>query len=422
MSDEITRKAAFASAVRAALTGQIDERIGLAWKVYGKQIAEPAPAPVVGDLRERLAEAIYNSEWTSGPPEAPWSSIEGIDRNEYLAQADGALSVIGPELAAKDAEIEHVGENFARAAGTASRMINERDEARAGRKRSRGATRQAMRERDAALADVATWSQAAQAAGDVCRQVEAERDALITTANRLLDEREQAEDKVSLEDLVMPADPFEAAKRAYYAWSRSSAVGTDIEIEPWENHCRIYPALGEAWVAVAVAVLEGVPLPAPTEPKPSRRTLTVSWAPEAIQRAIDHAKEILDTTEPNSRIAWPSLSWMDLACLLDAARAIHEEPAVTNLKAAPKPAVPVQAEPRTWNVGEPDPGDAKKVRAHNGVVFSSCGLGDKPWFATYESGGDGRWYSWWDLVNPNTGPTPLTEVVEQAPAGQESAR
>ena len=71
-----------------------------------------------------------------------------------------------------------------------------------------------------------------------------------------------------------------------------------------------------------------------------------------------------------------------------------------------------QAQPRVWQVGAPQPADVKRVLAHNGVVFSNCGLTDKPWFATYESGGDGRWYSWWDLVNPNTGPTPLTEVVE----------
>lgn len=81
------------------------------------------------------------------------------------------------------------------------------------------------------------------------------------------------------------------------------------------------------------------------------------------------------------------------------------------------PAAPGQAQPRVWKRGDPEP-NAKRVRGNNGVVFSSCGLGGKPWFATYESGGDGRWYSWGDLVSPTTGPTPLTEVVE-APAGQD---
>lgn len=85
------------------------------------------------------------------------------------------------------------------------------------------------------------------------------------------------------------------------------------------------------------------------------------------------------------------------------------------------PAVPVQAEPRqarVWNEGDPEPEDFPRVRGGtNGVVFASCGLGYKPWFATYESGGDGRWYAWRELVGSD-GPLPLTEVVEQAPAAR----
>lgn len=53
-----THKDAFRVAVRAALTGQIDERIGLAWTVYGEQIAAvPTPA-VSAELRGQVIAAL----------------------------------------------------------------------------------------------------------------------------------------------------------------------------------------------------------------------------------------------------------------------------------------------------------------------------------------------------------------------------
>src|SRR5687768_16978811 len=65
-----------------------------------------ASGEVVGSLRERLAQAIYDAEWGARRErEQPWSAIQGVDRDEYLAQADAALAAVTPELERRDAEI-----------------------------------------------------------------------------------------------------------------------------------------------------------------------------------------------------------------------------------------------------------------------------------------------------------------------------
>jgi hypothetical protein len=61
------------------------------------------------ELRERLALAICNAEWGARRErEQPWSEIQGVDRDEYLAQAEAVLAVVTPELERRDAEIEQL--------------------------------------------------------------------------------------------------------------------------------------------------------------------------------------------------------------------------------------------------------------------------------------------------------------------------
>lgn len=158
------------------------------------------------------------------------------------------------------------------------------------------------------------------------------------------------------------------------------------------------------------------------EPEQGARTLHVSWHPDAIQRAVQHAKQVLDSTaDPDASVVGP-LTWMDLACLVDAGRAFapekvvesstpSDEPAVTDLKAASKPAVPEQAqprEPRVWFGPEgSDPGDVDQVTDRDGHTWSRRGY--HLWVCSTGFG-----ISWESLQ----GYGPLTEVVE-APAGQD---
>jgi chorismate mutase len=78
--------------------------------------AELAAPPVEGSVRDRLAEAIYSAEWGArGEREHPWSEIRGIDRDEYLAQADAAYAVVWSELERLTAEIERLRSEYAQA-------------------------------------------------------------------------------------------------------------------------------------------------------------------------------------------------------------------------------------------------------------------------------------------------------------------
>lgn len=59
------------------------------------------------------------------------------------------------------------------------------------------------------------------------------------------------------------------------------------------------------------------------------RTLTVTWRPDAVEQAIANARAI--TRHPNHcstdvyRVGHGQLSWMDLACLVDAATVLLDE-------------------------------------------------------------------------------------------------
>jgi chorismate mutase len=78
--------------------------------------AELAAPPVEGSVRDRLAEAIYSAEWGArGEREHPWSEIRGIDRDEYLAQADAVYAVVWSELERLTAEIERLRSEYAQA-------------------------------------------------------------------------------------------------------------------------------------------------------------------------------------------------------------------------------------------------------------------------------------------------------------------
>jgi hypothetical protein len=54
-----------------------------------------------------------------------------------------------------------------------------------------------------------------------------------------------------------------------------------------------------------------------TSPATGSRTLTVCWHENAIRGAVDRAAEITTTTEADEPC---TITWMDLACLVDIAR------------------------------------------------------------------------------------------------------
>jgi hypothetical protein len=66
------------------------------------------------------------------------------------------------------------------------------------------------------------------------------------------------------------------------------------------------------------------------------RTLTVSWHPDAVQRAVERALAIVQEGDPDNGALLSNgtgrLSWMDLACLVDAGRAFlaEDNPAATD--------------------------------------------------------------------------------------------
>lgn len=53
------------------------------------------------------------------------------------------------------------------------------------------------------------------------------------------------------------------------------------------------------------------------------RRLTVTWHPDAVRRAIDHATTITSAGKPDDVYEFPGgrLSWMDIGALVDASRA-----------------------------------------------------------------------------------------------------
>lgn len=89
--------------------------------------ARPAPAPVVGDLRNRVAVAIGEANERAEENADP-AAYASLSYATYREMADAALSVVGPELAAKDREIE-------RLARALTRTVQRRDDDRAERGR-----------------------------------------------------------------------------------------------------------------------------------------------------------------------------------------------------------------------------------------------------------------------------------------------
>lgn len=71
---------------------------------------------------------------------------------------------------------------------------------------------------------------------------------------------------------------------------------------------------------------ESLPVQAQDTPEPKgSRTLTVTWAPAAVERAVERVAAV--TAECANGPDGPAgpVAWMDLACLVDVARAVLNE-------------------------------------------------------------------------------------------------
>ncbi|WP_157368065.1 hypothetical protein [Alloactinosynnema sp. L-07] len=118
---------------RDMLRDAYDEAMDLT--TYLRGVIEERDNPAVStedtDLREQTARAVFAAMLKrEGVPAEPARYDQARASRDDVPHADlvdAAVSVVRPRFEAKDKDLEHVGENFARAAGRASRLAAERD-------------------------------------------------------------------------------------------------------------------------------------------------------------------------------------------------------------------------------------------------------------------------------------------------------
>jgi hypothetical protein len=308
-----------------------------------------------GDLRERVAYRIAARDTGDRALDAFVTECAEDERDHYRGMADAALSVVGPELARLEAEIAGLRKALYWINDTLVTRTRQQEDWAA-------AEHKARRERDEARAEV---ERLAKVYDDI---------------------------HTALRNLLPPA----------------SVVDTSLDGAP----------IGAVIMRLGTLLRRAAsPSPVETQPdRPGRRTLTVGWHPEALPRAIDHAKE-QRSRDPGVRVG--GVEDLVRAASTRQARSIQDSIDVRNggwtiqhpLQAEPRP-------PRVWNVGDPEPEEPRPplVDVDGDAWWPTpggwCGCGEEP-DTRCTSLNKGTWTS--VLANY----APLTEVVEQAPAGQD---
>lgn len=377
-----TPEEAFREACRAVVVGQIEERMGLAWKVYGKQIAPPVPALASGDLRTEIAARVAERERAKGR--------NCGDKSEWAYErADIALAAISPELDHRDAEINRlralVLEHGATARQEAS--LAHRDDLE---RLAAALTVPVPHVDQILLAVVRTMSALTEARAEV--QMHAD------VLSRVRGERDEAH-----EDVARQLD---------------QAVTAEAEVERLRGVVREYHA--QALATAEQLGRESDRRAASSSPVETQSAATALY----YTNADDAYYDLINMTE---EIGARSPGWYRVTCddcdpewYTTGLESICEEAGyghVADHHVAPTvPAEPVQAEPRqprVWHEGDPEPEARPTVRGKTRTWKYDKSV--TSWIATT---GMSPWLDWPDLVRLEAA---LTEVVEQAPAGQDGA-